>query len=77
MDTLGIVKWEELEERLRARLKATPHGGKGEVAEALGITPTHLSQVISGKRDFSRELAEKTLAYYGLEPDYTPKGGEL
>lgn len=77
MSTLRVVNWDELEAGLRARLRATPHGGKGEVAAALGITPTHLSQVISGKRDFSRELAEKTLAYYGLEPDYTPKGGEL
>ncbi|GGI75652.1 hypothetical protein GCM10010914_07350 [Deinococcus wulumuqiensis] len=77
MSKLRPVNWEELEKRLRARMNATPHGGKKELAEALGITQTHLSQVLSGKRDLSRELAEKALRHYGLEPDYTPKGGEL
>lgn len=77
MSTLRTVNWEELVSRLRVRLKDTPHGGKGEIAEALGITPTHLSQLITGKRNFTRELAEKALGFYGLELEYRLKGGEL
>lgn len=41
------------------------------------LESTHLSQLISGKRNFTRELAEKALKHYGLELDYAPKGGEL
>lgn len=77
MSTLSIVNWQELETRLRARMDATQHGKKKDLADALGITQTHLSQIISGKRDIPRELAERIITHYGMEPDYTPKGGEL
>ena len=70
MNRLNSVKWSEIETMLRERLDAAPHGTKGELAARLGMTPTHLSQLISGKRPMTREVAERVAAEYGLTLDY-------
>lgn len=77
MDTLSIVNWEELTTRLRERLANAPHGTKGQLAKDLGVTPTHLSLLISGDREITRQMAEKIAALYGIQLDYVAKGGEL
>lgn len=77
MSTLNIVNWEELTTRLRERLANAPHGTKGKLAKDLGVTRTHLSLLISGDREITRQMAEKIAALYGLELDYIAKGGDL
>ena len=69
-----IMNWNDLEALLRAKLDSAPHGTKGELAAQLGMTPTHLSQEISGKRPFTRESAEKAAKLYGLTLDYALLG---
>lgn len=77
MTTLTRVNWPEAEAQLQTLLKQAPHGTKGALAEKFGMTPTHLSQLASGKRRMTREVAEMIADHYGLFIDYTvkPKGG--
>lgn len=76
MSTLTIVKWPDAEAQLRGLLKNLPHGTKQDVAAKFGITPTHLSQLASGKRPMTRELAEKVAEHFHYFIDYAVKPKE-
>jgi transcriptional regulator with XRE-family HTH domain len=64
------MKWPEAEAQLRSRLGTAQYGEKADLAAALGMTPTHLSQLISGKRPITREVAERIAQHYRIEIDY-------
>lgn len=71
MHTLTTMPWPDIEAQLREHLRATPHGNKRDLAALLHMTPTHLSQLISGKRPMTREVAERLADHYGLQITYT------
>ncbi|MCD8294702.1 MAG: helix-turn-helix domain-containing protein [Clostridia bacterium] len=46
---------------------------KADLARLLGVSRSFVSQVFSGKRDFTVEQAEKIARHYGLTPDHALK----
>ncbi|WP_051293257.1 HigA family addiction module antitoxin [Olivibacter sitiensis] len=57
----GIYLLEEIEERELA---------KKDVAKALGILPTNLSEIFAGKRNISPKVAVRLEKYLGVSADY-------
>lgn len=73
---MSAFKYLDYQAYLKAYIQQKPKGGRGElrrIAEALGVSPTLMSQILAGSKDFSLEQAEGFTRYAGfntLEQEY-------
>lgn len=73
---MSVFKYLDYQSFLKFFIQSKPKAGRGElrrIAEALGVSPTLMSQILAGSKDFSLEQAEGFTRYAGfntLEQEY-------
>lgn len=66
---MNLFEFDDYRAYIRSRLKQMPRGGRGQVnqiADALGVHGTLVSQVLNGAKDFTLEQGEALTRYLGL-----------
>lgn len=73
MSADGSTEMQRLLETLGRRLPGGPrHGWKQRIAERIGVSPGHLSRLISGERRASASLMEKV---HAVAAEHAASGG--
>lgn len=57
-----------LRERLRRELQRQGHGAQRALARAIGVSDTHLSQFLKGKKQFSLDVLDRIAAHFDTTP---------
>ncbi|KQR40720.1 YdaS family helix-turn-helix protein [Deinococcus sp. Leaf326] len=72
-DTVDGMDWDQLEEFIRAQMKAQPRGYQVALAERLGIAQPSVAQFVSGRRSIPTAHVATILDELGFKLAVVPK----